>query len=220
VAEWAEPALARFADPQVAAVTPLIRWSEEPGTIVSAGISHLASGRLCRLAAGREELPSQLGKGPDGPDTWAGFYRRSALDSVGRLAEEFGDLASAADLALALRQAGFRCVLEPESQVRVSRAAEETLPEPSFFAKGFDGERLFWRWASATGWLRSLTAHGLLVGGECLQSLVRPAMICQLAGRTAGAVRAALPWGSKRNRQANDSAIPSTIRPPQFAAPA
>ena len=108
------------------------------------------------------------------------FYRKSALTAVSSWVDHEGDHVTRGDLALALRHAGFRCVLEPTCFATASR---EILASPSAYQEGLQAERLFWRWAPVAGWKRSLAAHGILLTMECLQSFVRPANVCRLAGR-------------------------------------
>jgi GT2 family glycosyltransferase len=189
-AGWANAALRHFRDPEVASVAPLIVHRDNDRAVVSAGLGYRAEGVAWRLAEGR--TPDQVGESPEelcGPDALAAFYRRSAVESVGRFSPSAIDVLAATDMALSLRQAGFRCIVEPKSLGQVDAAMVRSRPS---FRHGCNTERLFWRWASAHGRVQSLAAHAALVAGECVIGLWRPSMLMQLAGRAVGAIGAAI----------------------------
>ena len=119
------------------------------------------------------------------------------------------------DLALALRQAGFRCALEPQCVAHVRAAATD--PEPAF-RYGRDAERLYWRWASSQGWLASLAGHFALLAGLCVIGLWRPSRLLELAGRSCGAIQAM--FAKRRSTPANPISVeqPSVVTAPHFAA--
>ncbi len=60
------------------------------------------------------------------------------------------------DLALQIRAAGYRAVVEPSS---FTYRAAAVLPTATPFAEARGAERLFWRNAPAVGWARSLALH-------------------------------------------------------------
>ena len=62
-------------------------------------------------------------------------------------------------------------------------ANRDVLGAAGTFGEGLAAERLFWRWAPAGGWIRSLAGHAVLVALECLQCLMRPALLRRLTGR-------------------------------------
>ena len=181
---WAEIALREFDEPQVAAVAPVIFDRSEPTRANSRGVSYHRSGRVSlveavsdrhgQLAASREVL---------GPDPRAGFYRKSAIEAVGMFQAAVGDRLAGVDLALALRQAGWRCVACGDCR---AYAAAMSWLAAGAFCDGLYSERLFRRWASQTGGLASLGAHGRLLGGEAVQALRRPSMVARLFGRLIG----------------------------------
>ena len=179
---WADAALPHFDCPDVAAVAPAV-IGRNGSQDVRAGVDYCCSGlaRPLRLPAATAawEAPSRL----CGPDILAAFYRKAALEAVGLLSEEVGDDLLGIDMALRLRQMGLRSVLEPQARVVADLAAA---PVSDAFQAGKQAEQFFWRWASQNGWIRSLAAHGLLVAGECGQTLWRPATAARLAGRLAG----------------------------------
>ncbi len=204
---WAEAAIRHFRDAEVAAVAAVVLSSQEPGQVASAGLGYRTEGAAWRLDQGA--TPAALGEcwtDLCGPDVLAAFYCKSTLEAVGGFSPQAADtLTTGIDAALALRQAGFRCVLEPACIARVDAAA---MHGRSAFRRGYDAERLFWRWASAHGWVRSLAGHAALVAGQCAIGLWRPMMFMHLAGRLSGAVRAV-----SRRVRTRSSGFPSTEEP-------
>ncbi|HET7453597.1 MAG TPA: glycosyltransferase [Thermoanaerobaculia bacterium] len=91
------------------------------GVVDSTGIVFTASGRHFDRDSGAPDTPAVAGRaGPiAGVTGAAGFYRRTALDSVristGWFDEDFFVYREDADLALRLRAAGWRCVYVPEA---------------------------------------------------------------------------------------------------------
>lgn len=179
---WADAALRPFDTPDVAAVAPVVLDRGDPTWVLSAGIAYRPGGRVQRLTA--EGSPDCL----SGPDTLAGFYRKSALESVSGLRAGLGDSVAGVDLALRLHHAGYRLIVEPDCRAYADRALVD---EPPSLRRGIEEERLFWRWAPAAGWLSSLTRHGGLVAWECARCLVRPTLVCKLAGRAWGGLQLA-----------------------------
>ncbi len=183
---WADEALARFDDPGVAAVAPLLLDRDDPDVVVSAGMSYRAGGAVQLL--GRQAARAAVSQYPlavPAPDTRAAFYRRSALDLVGPLQGKVDDRLAALDVAMTLEHVGLRCATEP--QCRVYASASE-LPRANGFRRALEAERTFWRWAPRAGWPWSLVAHAAVVAGECCTSFPRPAMLAKLAGRTLGSL--------------------------------
>ncbi|MEN6458381.1 MAG: glycosyltransferase [Thermoguttaceae bacterium] len=183
---WAEQAVRHFRDAEVAAVAPLVTSSDEPSQVVSAGLGYRAEGTAWRLCQGVpvdqvDACQSEL----CGPDTLAAFYCKSTLAAIGGFPTHSTDTLTGIDTALAIRQAGFRCVLEPSCQARVQHHAVR--PRRAI-RRGRDAERLFWRWASAHGLFRSVAGHAALVAGECVIGLWRPLLLLQLLGRVWGAI--------------------------------
>jgi hypothetical protein len=209
---WAEAALRHFRNPEVAAVAPVLLHQNDHETVVSVGMGYRAEGVVWRV--GRGLSPEQVGEDHDelcGPDALAGFYRRSAIEAVGGFAPSPVDTLATIEVALSLRQAGFRCVVEPNCQAKVNSAAAR---DKIGFRHGCHCERLFWRWASAHGRVRSLAAHAALVAGECVVGLWRPFMLLQLAGRAVGVIHAATGKHHAKQYDADDG--PVIITSPRF----
>jgi len=181
---WADAALAHFDNPRVAAVAPLVVHQGQPEQVVAAGMSYHLGGIVTPLRGGRpvQEVPLQ----PNGvlaPHPAAGFYRRSALELVGRLDPQAADRLAGVDLGLTFRQLGLRTVLEPQSRVALR-------PEAAFHHGGFcdamQSEQFFWRWAATTGLSRSLAMHGVLLTAESVRSLWNLSILPRWAGRLTG----------------------------------
>ncbi len=173
---WADSALPHFADPEIAAVAPLVRLisSEQ---VLAAGLRYGRGGKrivdTVRQSTASEPIL--------GPTIDAGFYRKSALELVGDgLPVQLGDLFADLDVGLALRYAGFRAVLEPESAVFVDRLIAA---ESNGYQYGVHAERVWWRNLPASGRLAGLLLHCGTVAGEFLKNLPRPASFAQLVGR-------------------------------------
>jgi hypothetical protein len=161
---WSDAAVEHFCDDRIAAVAPLLLYSREETNVCSAGLGYGRGGRRVRL--GRGEQPGDFRSGDDvlGPTHLAGFYRRDALL---RLPQAFDATVTDAlfdvDLALQLKRAGYRAVVEPQTIVYRLAAAS---PEVDAFAVGRGAERLFWRNAPTLGWVGSLAAHPFTMLGE------------------------------------------------------
>lgn len=180
---WTAPVLARFADPTVGSVTPLVVERKRDGRILACGVSAGIGGRR-RLAAPRDGGAESLSKlKPLGPLFGAGFYRRRALDSIGgfepRVGAEYADL----DAALLLDGEGYRNVCEYASRLI---GGSHTASADSPFAQGLGAERVFWRHAAARGVFRSVLLHPFEVFVEFAGGLARPGALRRLAGRLFG----------------------------------
>lgn len=183
---WAEHAMERFADPDVGAVAPVVLDGLLPERVVCAGLAYSAGGSTVHIGAGRpiNQLDDRR-MGLCGPDPLAAFYRKTALEAILPMTKQAGDTVVGIEIALLLRQAGLRCIVEPECRTYADPTLAAT---PNSLRKGFDAERLFWRWASYYGWGRSLISHLGVLALECLSCVLRPATVCKLAGRAWGAL--------------------------------
>ncbi|MGC3972401.1 MAG: cellulase family glycosylhydrolase [Pirellulales bacterium] len=154
---WTEPVLRHFYDNRVAAVAPLVLRSREDEVVCACGLDYGAGGVRRRRACGTALENLQSGGDVLGPTLMAGFYRTDVLRA---LPAPFDDRVTAelldVDVALQIRAAGYRAVVEPRSFAY--RAGAE-LPKATPFAEARGAERLFWRNAPAVGWFRSLALH-------------------------------------------------------------
>jgi GT2 family glycosyltransferase len=195
---WTEAALAHFEDSRVASVAPLVVDVLDRRKVHAAGLTYSCRrGRQLRVAANSNESP------PGeilGPPIQAAFFRRSAIECAGGLPTAVGDALADADLALALRFAGFRSILEPRSIVMIAEAFEAS---PIGFRPSLMAERLFWRAAPIMGWGKSLLAHPWGILSDFLRAGPRFAALLMLLGRLLGACQ----MGSHRAYHRRLSAI-------------
>lgn len=192
---WSEAAVSRLGDAEVAGVAALILSDEDSPKVVSAGLGYRSEGVVWRI--GRRHPPAALGEFRGelcGPDVAAAFYCRSALSEIGGFTHHASGSLMGIDAAMGLRRLGFRSVFEPNC---VAGASDSAMTEKTGFRQGRDAERLFWRWASAEGIVRSLLGHSALLIGEFAIALCRPSMLAQLAGRVCGTILAA--FASRRS---------------------
>src|SRR5205807_10161642 len=114
---WADAALARFDDPKVVAVAPLVlRASEEP-VIDSAGDDYDLGGYARKRGHGEPiRNRSATAREVFGASASSAFYRRDALNQVGMFPTSFGAYFEDVDLSFRLRRVG-AIVFEPDSRV-------------------------------------------------------------------------------------------------------
>jgi hypothetical protein len=181
---WTDPVFAHFADPWVAAVAPLVLEKDHPERVVSAGLTYHRGGRQKVLGQGSPAASIADDRAMVlGPHSVAAFYRKSALESVGRFSPAAGDELAALDLALRLAYVGFRAVREPHSTVLADTGA---CGRRGAFRRALQAERLFWRWAPGFGWFRSLPLHAIAVLTSLACSLGNLTILGELLGRTLG----------------------------------
>jgi hypothetical protein len=184
---WTEPALAHFTDTRVASVAPVIVDMVDAQTPIAFGLDYCCRrGRVIRrgIAVNGESQPSSVAAEATevlGPLIHAAFYRRSALELVGGLPRGVGAAFADADLAMSLRFAGYRSMVEPRS-IALATPGDIAPPKASF-RQGLAAERLFWRAAPSAGWLKSLARHPWGVLREFTGALPHPGAFTSLAGR-------------------------------------
>jgi Glycosyl transferase family 2 len=166
-ANWSEPALKRFARPDVFSVAPQLRV----GRRVLSGIDFNKLHNVSLLRSGRVESQDST---TAAPTLAAGFYRRKLLLTLGGWNNEIGSGSADVELALLMNELGVTCECEP--QVVVQAAAESI---PSRRSKSAIGER---------GSIAA--AHGLASAslGATISSI--------LCAAFTGSVSAALAWSS------------------------
>ncbi|MEX2141747.1 MAG: glycosyltransferase family A protein [Pirellulales bacterium] len=199
--DWTEPALEHFQDPRVASVSPVVVDSLDTQVTVASGLAYSCRwGRIVRTDTPAATAITTTASDTThievlGPLVQAAFYRRSSLELVGGLPRAIGDGLADADLALALRFAGYKGILEPRSIV-LATADCLIAPRPGF-RHGLAAERLFWRAAPVVGWGKSIAAHPLGVLVEFVTALPRPGALAVLLGRALGVCQ----MGSHRAHQ-------------------
>jgi hypothetical protein len=166
---WTEQALAQFSNPRVASVTPAIYDIETRAQLRSAGVGYRSGGRrtLCTtLLAADGDANLSIG-----PSVHAAFYRKSALEALGRvLPSEMGDELADLDLALSLRRTGWLNAIAPTC--KVLGPAIETSGSRGLVS-GLQSERFFWRQAGAMGRGSEIVSHVPAVLGSLLRSTWR-----------------------------------------------
>lgn len=179
---WCDAAVGHFDDARVAAVAPLVLCDGE--RIGTAGWHYSMGGAANHFAAGKRAdaigAPDERWMGPHGS---AAFYRLSALaPAPAAFDSTLGDELAPLDLALRMRQAGYRAILEPRSRVIIPELA-------NFASSALQAERLFWRHAAHDGSWQPVVAHVGAVALEFAGSLPRPRSVWQLAQRIGGIFR-------------------------------
>jgi GT2 family glycosyltransferase len=229
-AGWADAALRHFCNAEIGGVAALVLhradnqkvvstgldYRADNQKVVSAGIDYRAEGSVLRIGQG-ETAETIVADQDDfhAPDTLAAFYRTSAVRTVGGFPTWTHGALAAVDMAMSLRHAGFRCVVEPACLTTADIAAAR---DERGFRHGRNSERLFWRWASSHGRVCSIAAHLALVAGECVIGLWRPLMLLQLFGRLIGAIVAALAQRRSEPKKADNAESPSILTSPHFDA--
>lgn len=165
---WATAALSWFADKTIAAVAPLVlRWPDGK-RIDSAGDQYYLGGIAAKRGHGepvgpRYSRPTEV----FGANASSGFYRRSALDEAGLLAESFGSYFEDVDLAFRLRRLGYRAMFEPASRVlhHVSASFGRT-GRQLLERQARNEERVFWRNMPFPALPRALPRHLAVLGAK------------------------------------------------------
>jgi hypothetical protein len=183
---WTEGPLSRFGDPQLAAVAPLLLDKQSPDRVLAAGMEYRSGGAYKYSSAiGSQSSLSDEPRLVLGPVALAGFYRSASLSCLGEAFEgSLGEGAMDVDLALRLRRAGFRAVVDASS--RIACDADQLVSKPVGYRAARKAERLFWRNAPLMGWGTSLIAHGGMLVREFVGSLPSIKAVAQVAGRAAG----------------------------------
>jgi GT2 family glycosyltransferase len=163
-AGWADAALRWFADPTVAAVTPLVlRQSEtdELPRIDSAGDRYYLGGVAGKRGHGRFLTAEYLHARPVfGASASSAFYRREAVLAVGGFPESFGAYFEDVDLSFRLHWAGYHVVYEPTARVRHHVSASYGRPCRRLLEQqARNEERVFWRNLPRGLLLRALPSH-------------------------------------------------------------
>lgn len=176
---WTDAALSHFADKKVAAVVPWVYDAAEPTRLLAAGISYQRSGRrhlVGRRAVGETfQAPATV----IGPAAFAAFYRQTVLELLGGFSTRLNLRQADADLALAIRHAGFRIAVERGSSVVAP--AEVDAPQGAW-GDALAEERLFWRNLEKAS-LGALMSHAAVAAWDCLRELPKPRALARFAGR-------------------------------------
>jgi GT2 family glycosyltransferase len=162
---WAAAALARFHDPAVASVAPLVLcWpGGGPGgaCIDSAGDRYYLGGVAGKRGHGDRLGPAHLYPCPVfGASASSAFYRREVLLRVGAFPESFGAYFEDVDLAFRLHRAGYQVWFEPASRVLHRMSSSYGRPRRALLAQQSRNEEcVFWRNLPRRTLLRALPLH-------------------------------------------------------------
>jgi len=183
---WADAVLPLFKDPRIGSVAPRIANVLDPRVVLAGGLEYSCRrGRVVRDGAkANDSIDVQEVLGPL---VQAAFYRRSALELVGGLPRAVGDNLADVDLALTLKYAGYKSLLEPRSTVLAM--AGDLVPPRVGFRRGLAAERLFWRAAPIVGWAKSIAAHPAGVVGDIVSALPGLRALSGLLGRLVACVQ-------------------------------
>jgi hypothetical protein len=214
---WADAALARFDDRDVAAVAPLVADRFQQHIILSAGVRYTRGGAISSIGAGQnvegfavdEHLLS-------GAELVAAFYRREALIAVESLPDYGCEQVAAVELAFAVESFGYRSVSEPECLMLANR---RQFVRRGGWRTGVASEQLYRRWSAARDTRRSRLAHAALLAAETIQIPLRPWLLGRLAGRLFANLGFAAPRELAIGAQAAAHLPNSSRRSPPFTAP-
>jgi len=163
---WTDAPLEHFFDDRIAAVAPLVLERRDEAVVCAAGVDYSCGGK--RWLAGHGDPADAYDEPIDvlGPTALAAFYQRDALLKLPHaFAAAVTDRWFDVDLALQLKTAGYRAVVEPRSVVYREAAV---VPQVSAFATGRGAERLFWRNAPTLGLVRSVLMHPFTIARDLI----------------------------------------------------
>ena len=188
---WAEPSLARFANPQIVAVAPLVLIHPETSKTAYPRIDSTGdefdTGGFARKRAHNERLTeNHLASGPVwGVSAAAGFYRRVALLKVGGFSESFGAYFEDVDLSMRLRTLDGEIEYEPRSIVwhRISASYGRAPSRQVLEQQSCNEERLFWRQSQAGVRWKQLPRHFAVLAGKTAKRLTEGTLMPWISGR-------------------------------------
>jgi GT2 family glycosyltransferase len=184
-AGWADAALACFADPDIAAVAPLVLTGPDGKVVDSAGDRYYLGGVAGKRGHG-EKLTSEFlrSRSVFGASASSAFYRRSALERVGGFPESFHAYFEDVDLAFRLQRAGYRAVFEPASRVWHKGLASYGRPRRRLLEQQSQNEeRVFWRNIPGRDLLRALPRHLGVLAAKAVRRWREGTLVPFLCGR-------------------------------------
>jgi hypothetical protein len=192
---WAERALAQFADPQIAAVAPVVHDVADSSKILSGGWEYdrlggpwqIGSAELHESAVPDGAILAHPAKTAArsiiGPLYQAAFYRTMALELLGgRLPTACGATWSDVDLGLMLHYIGYDAVVDASSVVLGTANVVARTPALGY-TSGRHHEQLFYRNSAHASWLDVSVRHPLQVLAELCGSVTQPRKLLQTLGR-------------------------------------
>jgi hypothetical protein len=176
---WNDAALARFAEPGLGAVAPLIVDRREE-RIISAGVRSGAAGCRREVLAGAANAPRNLAHADCiGPSLLAGFWRKSAWERAGGF-DAYMDDAADLDFALTLRKLGYTCAFECASRLIRGVCARASI---SSWRNGLVSERVYWKHAPRSFGAR--LRHALDLAAAFAMGLPRPRRMVEVLAQAA-----------------------------------
>lgn len=184
-AGWADAALPCFADPKIAAVAPLVLADRQGKIVDSAGDRYYLGGIAGKRGHGLPPNADLLGARPVfGASASSAFYRRSALERVGRFPESFNAYFEDVDLAFRLQRAGYRAIFEPTSRVWHKGSASYGRPRRRLLEQqSRNEERVFWRNIPGCDLLRALPRHLAVLAAKAVRRWREGTLVPFLCGR-------------------------------------
>ena len=182
---WADAALARFADPTVGAVAPLVlQGPPRPGVplIDSAGDGYDPGGFARKRGHGQPlsdcfREPCEV----FGASASSAFYRADVLRAVGGFPSDFGAYFEDVDLAWRIRHAGFRCLYEPGSVVWHRTGSSYRKRRALVESQSRNEERVYWR--NVPGVWRTLPRHAAVLAAKAVRRLREGTLVPWAVGR-------------------------------------
>lgn len=145
-AEWADAALAEFADPTVGAVAPLVCKLPYRRRIDSAGDRYYWYGRAKKRGEGQpRSAPFDQPAEVFAASASSAFYRTDLLRKIGGFPEHFGAYLDDVDVGFRIRLAGYRCVFCPPSRVLHWVSRSHSIKSRRLLQQiSRNSERVFW----------------------------------------------------------------------------
>lgn len=178
-ADWYRPALSWFDDDRIGSVAP-VYWEGEthatsPFSVLGVRLSATLRRQRVRLASSEVKGESH-GQGVLGPIWNAAFYRTELLREYEAFDGEYGDELADAEIACALHDEGWTCVVEPRSQLQCAMGCET--PHVSAFHRGRFQQRFLFDHSDSPA-----TASRKAILGDLFGGLVNPSRWVSCLGR-------------------------------------
>ena len=186
---WAEPVLACFNDPKVAAVAPLVlrpsQDTERPPEIDSAGDRYYVGGVAGKRGHGQALDAAYLQPCcVFGASASSAFYRRDVLLRVGAFPVSFSGYFEDVDLAFRIHRAGFRIMFEPRSRVfHHGGGSYGSLGRRLLEQQSQNEERVFWRNLPMKAWPAAMPRHAAVLAAKAWRRWKEGNLVPFLCGR-------------------------------------
>lgn len=183
---WAEPAIAAFDDPKIAAVAPLVlRGTPGDNEIIDSAGDTYDRGGFAQKRGHQVTMNEQFNVSTiiDSASGCAAFYRRELIQCRnGPFPESFGAYFEDVDLSLRLRRAGFQIRFVPHSRVwHRGGSSHRQLSRSLVQQQSCNEERLFWR--NTAGVPSELLRHGVVLVGKAIRRITEGKLTPWLFGR-------------------------------------